>query len=179
MFNPLHALLREKRAADKRGTSSAALHLAENNVRQGGREPFIDPNYGKSDHLSLMDEEVAWHRFQALSPQADQTGIEDYILGPRHARMLGSDAGAAITKILADDKVDRGKAKERAAQREKALGVSLWITEPNHDMDVGSGSTFTNASFGHGSVTLDLMTRLYRIGGVFIPFCLIILSDNL
>lgn len=166
-FNPLNALLREKRAADKRGTSSNALRLAENAVRQEcHREPSKISSHDPLFHLGFMDEQAAWRairHFQASNPpQKNHTNTEDYALGPRQTRMLGSEAGAAISKILANDRIEKGKERARVARREKALGVPLWKTESSEDMDVDFGSILTDASFGQGSLILDLINQLHR-----------------
>lgn len=174
-LNPLNALLREKRAADKRGTSSTALRLAENAVRQEcQREPSINSSHDPLFHLGFMDEQAAWravHHFQACHPpQTDQTNAEDYVLGPRQTRMLGSEAGAAISKIFANDRIEKGKEKARVARREKALGVPLWKIESSDDIDVDRlGSILTDASFGHGSLILDLIDQLHGTGSMFVP----------
>ncbi|KAL4078460.1 hypothetical protein V8B97DRAFT_2003666 [Scleroderma yunnanense] len=162
--NPLHALLREKRAADKKGTSSAALRLAENTVRQGSQKTLTDPIHDESDPLDLTDEQAAWRaidQFRASSPRADHIDTEDYVFVLQQTRMLGSEAGAVINKILADDRVDKRKNTAHIARQKKALGVPLWKTELD-DMDVDSGPTFPEAPFGRGSIILDVINKSHR-----------------
>ncbi|KAL4073984.1 hypothetical protein J3A83DRAFT_4090316 [Scleroderma citrinum] len=167
--NPLHALLREKRAADKKGTSSAALRLAENTVRQGSQKTLTDPIHDESDPLDLTDEQAAWRaidQFRASSPRADHIDTEDYVFVLQQTRMLGSEAGAVINKILADDRVDKRKNTAHIARQKKALGVPLWKTELD-DMDVDSGPTFPEAPFGRGSIILDVINKSHRTRGFF------------
>ena len=167
--NPLDALLREKRAAEKRGTSSTSLYLAENTVRQ-----LEEGQDDKLYHLSLMDEQAAWRAVRSFQPstpprRGEQVAdAEGYDFGLGQTRMLGSEAGAAIAKILADDRNEKFKNEARIARREKAPSVPLWTVGTSDDMEVELGSPSTNTSFGHGSAILDLINELHATGGMCI-----------
>ncbi|KIJ61348.1 hypothetical protein HYDPIDRAFT_116117 [Hydnomerulius pinastri MD-312] len=174
--NPLDALLREKKNADKRGTSSSAVRLAEEAAKQGSRETSVDSDsddlYERSiSRLNLTDERAAWEAVQALhssrkssSPSGGFSDTEDVILGAREAKILGGKAGEAINKILVGDKTSKGKEKAQIARREKALGVPLWTLPSDEAMEVDSRANFVDVSFGTGHSILALLDQLYRSG---------------
>lgn len=140
-MNPLYALLREKELEDKRGTSSAALRLAEEAVRQNSREASVNSDE-ESDTLKrsrLTDERAAWKAVResrkSTSP-GDSSDVEDFTIGDRESKMLGAVAGEAINKILAGDKDSKGKERAQDMEQNMTLGVSLWIRPSNEDMEV-------------------------------------------
>ncbi|KAG6372341.1 hypothetical protein JVT61DRAFT_7781 [Boletus reticuloceps] len=139
-MNPLHALLREKELEDKRGTSCAALRRAEEAVREGSREAFIDSDeFDTMNQAHLADEQAAWkavHEFRKSTTPIGSSDAEDFTIGNRESKMLGSAAGEAITKILAGDKVSKGKEKARDTNQRMTSGVPLWISSSDEDMEV-------------------------------------------
>ncbi|KAI6046220.1 hypothetical protein EDC04DRAFT_1884024 [Pisolithus marmoratus] len=135
-LNPLDELLREKRAADKRGTSSAALHLAENAIKLKSHLISSD-DHGKYD-MDFMDEEAARkavQHVQHLNSLREEADSVDLALGFRDTSILGSDAGEAIHKILVNDKIIQGKDIAEATKRKKSYGVPLWKPYSIEDMD--------------------------------------------
>lgn len=151
-LNPLDELLREKRAADKRGTSSAALRLAENAIKQKSHLVSLD-DHVKYD-LDFMDEGAARRavqHVQLLSSPEEETDSVDLPLGFRDTTsILGPGAGEAIHKILRSDRATQEKDTARVAKREKSYGVPLWKPCFIEDMDVDlapiSRAPFTPAS---------------------------------
>ncbi|KAG8213862.1 hypothetical protein J3R82DRAFT_10606 [Butyriboletus roseoflavus] len=144
-MNPLHALLREKELEDKRGTSCAALRLAEEAIRQGSLEASIgsDDEFDTMKRLRLTDEKAAWkavHESRKSISPAGPSDVEDLAVGDHESKMLGAVAGEAINKILAGDKDSKGKEKARDMEQNMTLGVSLWIQSSDEDMEVDSMS---------------------------------------
>lgn len=151
-LNPLDELLREKRAADKRGTSSTALRLAENAIKQKSHLVSLDDHVKyDSDFLDEGAARRAVQHVQLLSSPEEETDSVDLPLGFRDtASILGHDAGEAIHKILSGDRVTQQKEIARFAKREKSYGVPLWKPCSIEDMDVDLAPTsqvlFTPAS---------------------------------
>ncbi|KIJ18779.1 hypothetical protein PAXINDRAFT_179422 [Paxillus involutus ATCC 200175] len=172
--NPLDALLREKRNADRRGTSFAALCLAEAAVEEGSRETSVDSSdnfYGTGfSRLDLADEQAAWKAVQepssrkSSSPFGGGSDSGDLVLGARGTKILGPTAGEAINKILASDKNTKGKENAQIAEREKALGVPLWISPSDGDMEVDSRPTPVNVSFEAGPPIFTRLEQLHSSG---------------
>lgn len=143
--NPLHALLREKQLQDKRGTSSTALRLAEEAVREGSRGALVDPDDEDTDHqLRLTDEEAAWkavNEFRKSASPVDRGEVDDFSNGDRASKMLGTAAGEAVNRILSSDKHSKGKEKAYDMDQKAALGVPLWMQPSDEDMEVDPMST--------------------------------------
>ncbi|KAF9241519.1 hypothetical protein BU15DRAFT_73249 [Melanogaster broomeanus] len=171
--NPLDALLREKKNEDKRGTSSAALRLAEAAVKQGSRETSVnsgDSPYGTSfSLLDLADERAAWKAVRepssrkSLSPYDAFSDTEDPTLGTRETKILGTVAGEAINKILEGDKTSKGKERAQIAKRENAVGVPLWVLSSDEAMEVDSRPA-PDALLGEGHPIFARLEQLYRSG---------------
>ncbi|KAI6121661.1 hypothetical protein F5141DRAFT_1211334 [Pisolithus sp. B1] len=163
--NPLDELLREKRAADKRGTSSAALRLAENAIKQKSHLVSLD-DHAEYD-LDFMDEGAARRAVQDvqhLSSPEDETDFVDPTLGFQDTtKILGSDAAEAIHKILASDRITQEKDIVKAAKREKSFGVPLWKPCSIEDMDVEQVPT-SRTLFEHASPITALLDQLVRSG---------------
>lgn len=132
--NPLDELLREKRAADKQGTSSAALRLAESAIKQTPDLLSLD------DHEMNFTDEGAARRavqnVQHLSSPGEEADSVDLALAFQNTSILGSDAGEAIQKILHSDRINEGKGMAEAAERGKSYGVLLWKPYSIEDMDI-------------------------------------------
>ena len=144
-MNPLHALLREKELQDKRGTSCAALRLAEEAIREGSREASIgsDDESDTMNQLRLADEQAAWkavHESRKSTSSVGPSDVEDFTVGDRESKMLGVVSGEAINKILAGDKVRKGKERAQNTDQKMASGVPLWIQSSDEDMEVDSMS---------------------------------------
>ncbi|OAX32748.1 hypothetical protein K503DRAFT_860162 [Rhizopogon vinicolor AM-OR11-026] len=153
--NPLEALLREKRAAEKRGNGSAAFRRAEDASR--ARVSFdVEPEY-----MGLIDEGAAWQAIQEHAQRQSSSPIleplDDIVLGERETHILGSEAGAKITQILVSD-------KNRKPMKEKVLGVPLWHGGADDDRMNVDGEH--DVSFGDASnhPTLALLQHLSGIG---------------
>ena len=141
----MHALLREKQLQDKRGTSSAALRLAEEAVRQGSHEVSVnsDDDLDTMNQLHLADEQAAWKAVYESRKSTSPVGpsdVEDFTIGDRESKMLGAVAGEAINKILAGDKDSTGKENAQHTEQKTALGVSMWIQPSDEDMEADSRS---------------------------------------
>ncbi|KAF8844378.1 hypothetical protein BDN67DRAFT_770368 [Paxillus ammoniavirescens] len=172
--NPLDVLLREKRNADRRGTNFAALCLAEAAVEEGSRETSVDSgdNFYETgfSRLDLADEQAAWKAVQEPSPRKSSSPFGggsdsgDIVLGARGTKILGPTAGEAINKILAGDKNTEGKENAQIAEREKALGVPLWTSPSDGDMEVDSRPTPANMSFEDGSPIFTRLEQLHNSG---------------
>ncbi|KAH7913893.1 hypothetical protein BJ138DRAFT_1144969 [Hygrophoropsis aurantiaca] len=177
-FNPLDALLREKKAADKRGNSSAAIRRAEHAVKNQPRmlSSILDEVEGSGDHsLDFADESAAWKAIQAntstrlFSPvgdrdePADASDTEGVMVGTRETNILGSKAGQAINKILVNDNSNKGKAK--AHDLAKVLGVPLWneqSTENAMDVNQEDLNQDINFAFDGSSPSLALLQQLMK-----------------
>ncbi|KAH7927129.1 hypothetical protein BV22DRAFT_1127611 [Leucogyrophana mollusca] len=191
--NPLDVLLREKKAADKRGNSEAAFRRAEDAANYQPRMLLVasDDEPGDSvDAINFADESAAWKAVQAgttfklFSPAggsgaaADHSSNEDVILGTRETNILGSKAGQAISKILVSDKSNKSKAKAEEIARAKALGVQLWNEAPHDErMDVDPTKPGEGIDFGHASTNpiVALLQRLSK-SGAFDQMCLLLNS---
>ncbi|KAH0827799.1 hypothetical protein J3R83DRAFT_3424 [Lanmaoa asiatica] len=145
-MNPLHALLREKESEDKRGTSCAALRLAEEAIRQGSREASVgsDDEFDAMNRLCLADEQAAWkavHESRQSTSPVGPSDMEDVTIGDRESEMLGAVAGEAINKILAGDKDSKGKEKAQNIDQKMTPGIPLWTQSSDEDMEIDSMST--------------------------------------
>ena len=165
--NPLHALLREKELEDKRGTSCAALRLAEEAARKGSREALIgsDDEFDTMNRLHLADEKAAWkavHESRKSTSPSGPSDVEDFTIGDRESKMLGAGAGEAINKILVGDKDGKGKERARDMDQKMTLGVSLWTQPSDEDMEVDSMSI--SPLLGHPILTR--LNGLLQSGGM-------------
>jgi hypothetical protein len=157
--NPLEALLREKKAADKRGNGSAAFQRAEDALR-------ARVSFGASpEDLSLADEDAAWQAIQECAQRQSSSPmlgpLDDVVLGERETHILGSEAGVKIERILVSDKNNENK----KPIKEKALGVPLWHEDADDDrMDV-DGEYVANFGEGSNHPVLALLQHLNGIGG--------------
>jgi hypothetical protein len=145
VINPLHALLREKELEDKRGTSCAALRLAEEAIREGSREASVgsDDESDPMNQFRLADEQAAWKAVHESRKSTSPVGlgdVEDFTIGDRESKMLGAVSGKAINKILAGDKDRKGKERVQNTDQKMASGVPLWIQSSDEDMEVDSMS---------------------------------------
>ncbi|KAG1742847.1 hypothetical protein EDB19DRAFT_1966334 [Suillus lakei] len=117
-FNPLEALLREKKAAEKRGNGNAAFLRAEDAL-----QAHVSSDVDLEDDLNLADEGAAWQAIQEHAQRKSSSPIlepleDDVFMGERETKILGREAGEKIEKIL-------------------ALGVPLWQEGADDDgMDV-------------------------------------------
>lgn len=145
-MNPLYALLREKELEEKRGTSCAALRLAEEAIKGGSREASIGSHneFDTTNNARLADEQAAWRAVRECRKSSSPDGngdVEDFTIGDRESNMLGAVTGKAITKILAGDKDGKGKGKAQYTDQEMSSGVPLWIRSSDEDMEVDQVST--------------------------------------
>jgi hypothetical protein len=174
--NPLDALLREKKKEEKRGTSSAALRLAEAAaMKQGSLEASVNSDDDLSGTsfslLDLADEQAAWKAVQepssrkSSSPFGGFSDTEGLTLGTRETKILGAVAGKAIDKILKGDKTSKGKERAQIAKRENAVGIPLWISSSDEDMEVDS-TPAPGVLLGEGHSIFARLEQLYRSGGM-------------
>ncbi|KAG9316538.1 hypothetical protein JVU11DRAFT_2588 [Chiua virens] len=138
--NPLQALLREKELQNKRGTGGAAFRQAEEVIRQGSCETSVgsSDDLNTMDQLSLTDEQAAWravHESRKSTSPDDASDVEGFTLGNHEAKMLGSDAGEAINKILVGDRCSKSNIKAQTKQKATS-GVALWVRPSDMDMVV-------------------------------------------
>lgn len=169
-INPLHALLREKELEDKRGTSSAALRLAEEAVRQSSRKSLV----GSDDESDIIrqsrfaDEQAAWkavYESRKSTSLVSPNDVEDFTVGGRESKMLGAVVGEAINKILAGDKDGKGSEKARNMDQKMILDVSLWIQPSEEDMEVDSMSIPSLS----GHPILIHLDGFLKSGGMWFP----------
>lgn len=157
--NPLEALLREKKAADKRGNGSAAFQRAEDALR-------ARVSFGASpEDLSLADEDAAWQAIQECAQRQSSSPIlgplDDVVLGERETHILGSEAGVKIERILVSDKNNENK----KPIKEKALGVPLWHEDADDDRMDFDGEYVANFGDDSNHPVLALLQHLNGIGG--------------
>jgi hypothetical protein len=156
-FNPLEALLREKKAAEKRGDGSAAFLRAEDAL-----QAHISSDTDLEDDLNLADEGAAWQAIQEHAQRKSSSPIlepleDDVFMGERETKILGREAGEKIEKILVSDKNSK-------IPKGKVVGVPLWQEGVGDDgMDVDEEY---NVSFGDASnhPVLALLQHLGKIG---------------
>lgn len=170
--NPLDALLREKRAADERGTSFAAFRHAETSITTSLRSTFNNVSNVSPDSLGLLNEQAAWraiqdsHNFQCSTSPADQVVVEAAVLN--ETTVYESVPRKGMGKILVGNKADNG-IEVGAVERGKAVGITMWQTCSVNDMAMESTSMSADASFGGDSPVLGLIAQLYRSDGVSSP----------
>ncbi|KAJ7647245.1 hypothetical protein FB45DRAFT_193605 [Roridomyces roridus] len=111
--DPLGALLREKRRADKDGDRDLALRRAEEAIRAG---PSLSYDTDEAD----LHEDIAANSDMSLND-------EDRV------RLLGAKQGKAVVGILQSDRAT----SEDAKGKQKVMGVPLWESGAEH-MDVES-----------------------------------------
>ncbi|KAG1765502.1 hypothetical protein EV702DRAFT_981492 [Suillus placidus] len=158
-FNPLEALLREKKAAEKRGNGSAAFLRAEDALRV-----HVSMDAAPEDDLNLADEGAAWQAIQEHAQRKSSSPIldlpeDDVFMGERETKILGREAGEKIEKILVSDKNSESK-----KQKGKVVGVPLWQEGAGNDGMVVDEEY--NVSFGDASnhPVLALLQHLVGIG---------------
>lgn len=161
--NPLEALLREKKVAEKRGNGSAAFLRAEDAL-----QARISSDADLTDDLNLADEGAAWQAIQEHAQRKSGSPVlepleDDVFMGERETKILGREAGEKIEKILVSDKNSESK-----MPKGKVMGVPLWQEGTGNDrMDVDEEY---NVSFGDASnhLVLALLQQLGGIGGTCI-----------
>ncbi|KAG2150604.1 hypothetical protein DEU56DRAFT_37316 [Suillus clintonianus] len=157
-FNPLEALLREKKAAEKRGNGSAAFLRAEDAL-----QAHVSLGVGLEDDMNLADEGAAWQAIQEHAQRKSSSPMlgpleDDVFMGERETKLLGREAGEKIEKILVSDKNSESK-----RPKGKALGVQLWQEGAGDDgMDIDKEC---NVSFGDGS-NHPVLALLQHLGGI-------------
>ncbi|KAG0707313.1 hypothetical protein DFH29DRAFT_23660 [Suillus ampliporus] len=163
-INPLEALLREKKAAEKRGNGSAAFQRAEDAL-----QAHISSDVDVGDDLNLADENAAWQAIQERAQRKSSSPIhrppeDDVFMGERETKILGREAGEKIEKILISDR----NSDRKKPMKEKAFSVPFWQEGAGGDgMDVDREYL---VSFGDGSnhPVLALLQHLSGIGGTCI-----------
>ncbi|KAG1808292.1 uncharacterized protein BJ212DRAFT_1384503 [Suillus subaureus] len=158
-FNPLEALLREKKAAEKRGNGSAAFLRAEDAL-----QAHISSDADLGDDLNLADEGAAWQAIQEHAQRKSSSPMlepleDDVFMGERETKILGREAGEKIEKILTSDK-NSGSRKPKG----EGVGVPLW-REGTDDGGMVVDDEY-NVSFGDASnhPVLALLQHLSGIG---------------
>ncbi|KAG2750267.1 hypothetical protein P692DRAFT_201864839 [Suillus brevipes Sb2] len=156
--NPLEALLREKKAAEKRGNGSAAFLRAE-----GALQAHISSDADLTDDLNLADEGAAWQAIQEHAQRKSGSPIlepleGDVFMGERETKILGREAGEKIEKILVSDKNSESK-----IPKGKVEGVPLWQEGTNDDRMVVDEEY--NVSFGDAS-NHPVLALLQNLGGI-------------
>lgn len=161
--NPLEALLREKKAAEKRGNGSAAFLRAEDAL-----QAHMSSDADLTDDLNLADEGAAWQAIQEHAQRKSGSPIlepleGDVFMGDRETKILGREAGEKIEKILVSDKNSESK-----MPKGKVEGVPLWQEGTDDDRMVVDEEH--NVSFGDASnhPVLALLQNLGGIGGTCI-----------
>ncbi|KAG1839013.1 hypothetical protein DFJ58DRAFT_917053 [Suillus subalutaceus] len=158
-FNPLEALLREKKAAEKRGNGSAAFLRAENAL-----QAHISSDVNLEDDLNLADEGAAWQAIQEHAQRKSSSPMlepleDDVFMGERETKILGREAGEKIEKILVSDKNSKSK-----KPKGEVVGVPFWQEGADDDGMVIDEEY--NVSFGGASnhPVLALLQHLGEIG---------------
>ncbi|KAG2059195.1 hypothetical protein BDR06DRAFT_994148 [Suillus hirtellus] len=158
-FNPLEALLREKKAAEKRGNGSAAFLRAEDAL-----QAHIYSDADLEDDLNLADEGAAWQAIQEHAQRKSSSPIlepleDDVFMGEYETKILGREAGEKIEKILVSD-----QSTENKKSKENVVGVPLWQEGASDDEMVVDDEC--NVSFGDASnhPVLALLQHLSGIG---------------
>ncbi|KAG1732199.1 uncharacterized protein EDB91DRAFT_1152137 [Suillus paluster] len=159
-INPLEALLREKKAAEKRGNGSAAFQRAEDALHAR-----ISSDVDAEVDLNLADENAAWQAIQDHAKRKSSSPVhgsseDDVFMGERETKILGQEAGEKIKKILISDRDSESK----KPMKEKALGVPFWQEGAGDDrMDVDE-EYIVNFGDGSNHPVLALLQHLSGIG---------------
>jgi len=137
--DPLDFLLREKRAADKRGNGAGALQRAEDTLARLSMR-----SSDAEDEDSAMDvdwaDEVAARRavregarmgWSSASPPVRTPGrssdVEDMLEEEDRERLLGEERGKAVGRILEKDRAaEKKKGQGKVVEKDVVLGVPLW-----------------------------------------------------
>ncbi|KAG2079023.1 hypothetical protein BDR04DRAFT_1226172 [Suillus decipiens] len=144
-FNPLEALLREKKAAEKRGNGNAAFLRAEDAL-----QAHISSDADLERDSNLADEGAAW--------QAIQDHVQRKSSSP-NLEPLEGEVGEKIEKILVGDKNSESK-----KPKEKVVGVPLWQEGAGDDGMVIDKEEY-NVSFGDAS-NHPVLALLQHLGGI-------------
>jgi len=160
--NPLEALLREKKAAEKRGNGSVALQRAEDALR--ARFSFdVDP-----ECLGLADEVAAWQAIQECTQRQSSSPTlrpldEVVSLGERETHILGSEAGSKIQQILVSDHHNKSKMLMKGE-----AGVPFWHVDACDDRMNVDGEYVVGFGEGSNHPVLALLQHLSGIGGTWV-----------
>ncbi|KAG2364914.1 hypothetical protein BDR07DRAFT_1607859 [Suillus spraguei] len=158
-FNPLEALLCEKKAAEKRGNGSAAFLRAEDAL-----QAHISSDADLERDLNLADEGAAWQAIQehaqrkSSSPKLELLE-DDVFMGKRETDFFGREVGEKIEKILVSDKNSESK-----RPKEKVVGVPLWQEGAGDDGMIVDEEKY-NVSFGDAS-NHPVLALLQHLGGI-------------
>ncbi|KAG2036123.1 hypothetical protein BDR03DRAFT_1092768 [Suillus americanus] len=157
-FNPLEALLREKKAAEKRGNGSAAFLRAEDAL-----QAHISSDADLGDDLNLADEGAAWQAIQEHAQRKSSSPMlepleDDVFMGERETKILGREAGEKIEKILVSDRNSESK-----KPKGEVVGVPLWQEGAGDDGMVVDEEY--NVSFGDAS-NHPVLALLQHLGGI-------------
>ncbi|KAK7057112.1 VWFA domain-containing protein [Favolaschia claudopus] len=133
--DPLGALLREKKRADKGGKGADAFRKAEDRMRAG--TPLTDQS-DNEDFGDWDNEDAAMaavkgqsHSWGSSSPAPDSSDSEVSLNDEDRLRLLGEKQGKAVVRILDSDRQKREAAKGKS----KIWGVLLWEVD-THAMDI-------------------------------------------
>ncbi|KAL0956528.1 hypothetical protein HGRIS_002669 [Hohenbuehelia grisea] len=142
-FNPINAMLKEKRLADRKGKGSEALHQAEialakhtllSEMDDENEDDWDDPR------LAFETSNLKSRASAVFGASSDQLLMDDKV----PEKLLGEKSGQAIAGILRRDR--EGIAE--AAAKLKVVGVPLWSPHnPQEDVKMGATQSF---AFGTG-----------------------------
>ncbi|KAJ6593986.1 hypothetical protein B0H19DRAFT_1246705 [Mycena capillaripes] len=125
--DPLGALLREKKRADKGGKGALALRLAEDAMRAGSplseESDSGEPEDWTNEAAALAAIKAQGRGWGTSSPGASNSDGEEVSMNEEdRRRLLGEERGKAVVGILDSDRAKR----EAAKGKQKVLGVPLW-----------------------------------------------------
>jgi hypothetical protein len=127
LADPLGALLREKKRADKGGKGVVALRQAEDAVRAGS--PFSEDSDNEkaedwtNEAAALAAVKGNGRAWGTSSPGPSSSDSDEVSLNDEdRCRLLGEKRGKAVVGILDSDRANR----EAAKGKQKVLGVPLW-----------------------------------------------------
>jgi hypothetical protein len=127
LADPLGALLREKKRADKGGKGVVALRQAEDAVRAGSPLSEDSDNEKTEDWTNeaaaLAAVKGNGRAWGTSSPGPSSSDSDEVSLNDEdRCRLLGEKRGKAVVGILDSDRANR----EAAKGKQKVLGVPLW-----------------------------------------------------
>lgn len=170
--DPLEFLLREKRAADKRGNGAIAFQRAEDTLARMSMRSSDAEDEDSAMDVDWADEEAARRAvregarmgWSSASPPAHTPGrssdAEDMIEEEDRERLLGKGRGKAVGRILEKDRAAAAKKGQgKVVEKDVVLGVPLWqspsvLKDPRAQPLVGELPPFGASDSAHLLVCL-------------------------
>lgn len=160
-FNPLDAMLKEKRLAEKRGGDDKAFRLAEDVSSRFGKNSMLD-EMAEEDDAELDDEAIAQmavrerdrYMMKSSSPGTSTGSFDDILFNDSDgSQLLGDGRGKAIVGILEGDR----QMSEEDKKFQKYAGISLWTGSGGSKDAMETNETSSTSDFEGEHLILELL----------------------